>query len=275
MNKIKTSALLLDVYGTIITSTASSNDGPKQDSFKKMKPYMAKTVKKFGLGQPLKKASRKKPERALFDMMEEEIVKSHAKSKARGIKWPEVRIEKIWARTLKRLGLRGSMALLEKKGASIVNYYNSLHKQMKLYPGCKNALLKIKKRGVWIGIVSNSQFYTVPQLKELFGASDYRKIFSEELFVRSYEEGFSKPNPKIFSKAVAKLKRKGLTPDETVYMGNDMLSDVFGAKKNVPEMKAILFASDCVKWRKKELKGKRVKPDAILRKWSELPKVLA
>ena len=268
--RITAKAVLLDVYGTVITSTASSRDRQNQSVPKKMEPYLAKTVKKFGLGKALGGKSRAKPERTLYLLMQEEISKDHAKSKSRGIKFPEVKIEKIWARVLKRLGVSGQ---LEKKGKAVVNFYNALHKKTKLYPGCKSALLNLHKRGIVVGIVSNAQFYTTPQLKKLFGKKDFERIFTGPI-VMSFKIECSKPNPKPFQLAVSKLNSKGIEAHETVYIGNDRYKDVWGARNAAKSIKTILFAADCVKWRRKELKGKSARPDAVIRAWKNIPRVV-
>lgn len=271
--KIKAKAVLLDIYGTVITSSASSTDRERQDTFRKMRSYLKKTAKKFGLEKALKIASKKAPEKTLYEMMQEGIKEDHCKSERKGIKFPEVKIEKIWAKVLKRLGAKGNTKSLERDGKKVVNFYNSLHKKTRLYPGCKNALLRLRKKNILVGIVSNSQFYTEPMLERLFGKKDFEKVFTGPKAL-SFKAGFSKPNPKLFEKALKKLKAQKIKPNETIYIGNDLLKDIWGSKNASPTIKAVLFASDCVKWNKNNPKVNKTKADAVIWSWAELKEVV-
>ena len=63
------------------------------------------------------------------------------------------------------------------------------------------------------------------------------------------------------------LKRLQLTPEETVYVGNDMYRDVFGAKN--AGMKSIFFKSN-----QGEQSFCGAEPDYIIYNFNELPRAV-
>jgi putative hydrolase of the HAD superfamily len=90
---------------------------------------------------------------------------------------------------------------------------------------------------------------------------DLKKYFNEVVF--SYETGLLKPNPKIFSLALKKLKLK---PEEAVMVGDSVRTDVNGARK--AGMKAILID------RKRKNNGKKLNADRVIHSLNELEEVI-
>ncbi len=89
-----------------------------------------------------------------------------------------------------------------------------------LYPEVEGVLKKLEGR-IDLGIVSNWNSGLIDRLRQL-GIDKYFK-----LTVISEAEGVSKPNPRIFLRA---LEQAGVEACEALHVGNDYRLDVLGAK---------------------------------------------
>ena len=69
-----------------------------------------------------------------------------------------------------------------------------------------------------MGVVSN--FMIMGGIEEMLEMHGIREYF--EFVVTSVEEGWRKPHPAIYSKA---LEYAGVTPEEVIFVGDDFLND--------------------------------------------------
>ena len=90
---------------------------------------------------------------------------------------------------------------------------------------------KLKKRGMLIGVISNSED---GQVENLLKAVKFIPLL--DVYLDSYVVGLTKPNPEIFLKAVSAL---GVNPEEAVFIGDSYTQDIIGARN--AGLKAILF----------------------------------
>ena len=89
------------------------------------------------------------------------------------------------------------------------------------YPETVDVLRALRTRGLRLHIVSNNVDY-LPELVRNLGWSD---LFASVTF--SQEVGASKPDPRIFRKA---LERSGRSPPEVVHVGDSWEADILGAR---------------------------------------------
>jgi len=131
-----------------------------------------------------------------------------------------------------------------------------------------------------LGIASNAQFYTKRMLDaEIKRVSrgrlkKWQQVFDPKLCTFSFEVGFSKPNAKFFGKILKELKERNVSPREAVFIGNDMLKDIWTAKK--AGLKTVLFAGDknSLKLRERRKKCRNLEIDAKIKDWKELLSIL-
>ncbi|MCW7076901.1 MAG: HAD family hydrolase [Candidatus Syntropharchaeales archaeon] len=98
----------------------------------------------------------------------------------------------------------------------------ALESEARLFPGVCETLDQLKKRGIKLGIVSNSPcFYAMRDL-EAVGIRDYFDAFGV-----SSRWGIIKPDPEIFLKAASSL---GVEPQNILVVGNDPVDDIRGAR---------------------------------------------
>jgi putative hydrolase of the HAD superfamily len=146
-------------------------------------------------------------------------------------------------------------------------------------PGMKETLLAIKNKGIPMGIVSNAQFYT-PIIMNYFltgklSESQNIKLFDKDISVFSFNELRAKPDTALFEKIVTQLKNKyNILPSEAIFVGNDMLKDVYTAKQC--DVRTVLFAGDerSLRLRENDARVKGMFPDFIINQLSQLLDIL-
>lgn len=109
-------------------------------------------------------------------------------------------------------------------------------------PGAAETLRGLAERGVILGLISNAQFYTVPVLESCLGTSLPDLGIDPALCFFSYQERRAKPDPYLFELARHRLLERGILPQDTLYLGNDVRNDIDPAK--AIGFKTALFAGD-------------------------------
>jgi putative hydrolase of the HAD superfamily len=281
--KIKDAAAVLwDVYGTLLTLTIGDLESTlaKKDA---MLEAFGRTIREFSLGRFLDGT----PSEALLNLYVGEIEKTHRRKKSRGVFSPEVRIEHIWLRILKRLEARGyrpdggqgvvDIALAQK----VAYFFDDVHQAKALYPNALETLTAVREMGLRQGIISNAQFYTPIMLNILLRRAGHRgpnplaNLFGRQLTFYSYRLGVSKPNPLAFERAKKRLCAKGIEPARVIYVGNDVLNDMLPAHD--VGFKAVLFAGDSesLNLRKDRPDCAGFKPDATIKKLPQLLEIIS
>ena len=206
----------------------------------------------------------------------DEIKKVHKRKKAKGIRYPEVKIELVWKSILKKLikqGYNPGKENTHNLSFKIAYFHKFVSEKNIFYKNTFKTLKKLKQKNIFLGLVSNAQFYTPVMLEKEIrkaskGKSSLYDIFDKQLVSFSYILGESKPGKKIFSKVINNLRKKGIRKEDTLYIGNDVFEDIKTAKKL--GLKTVLFAGD-----KNSLKlSTKASPDAIITDWKQLLKII-
>ncbi len=243
--KNKAKCLLFDVYGTLFIS-ASGDIGTTQ--------YQA--------GQPClmnilfdKYNIHKNPELMINSLLSR-IEAEHVRLKAMGVDFPEVNIAEVWHYLLVGMPAETVRQFAE-EFEHIVNPVCPM-------PHLKTILSRCRSKGIPMGIISNAQFYT-PKLFEQFLGSDLKGLgFDPDLIFFSYLFGHAKPSTVLFEQAKKRLTEKAISVDRTIFVGNDMLNDVYPAAES--GFKTALFAGDkrSLRLRKDNPKCQGLKPDLVI-----------
>lgn len=282
LNEIR--AVIFDVYGTLIQywkadfAQQGAREGVMLGAFLKVIDY-------FGLGKTLSAMNPvNDPEKTLFDFYHGLIALDHDKSRAKGVEFPEVRIEQLWGlilMMLKRNGYEPQNTGLgsDSDVAKCMGYLYHFHALDRgLYPGVARALKGLMDKNMRLGIVSNSQFYTPLDLTlflrdQTNGAvEDYNELFDHELVHFSYETGRAKPDPLMFRRLYDALYEYSILPSETLFVGNDLRADIAVAAD--AGMKTALFCGDARSTFLHDLVG-TVVPDLTFTSYADLPSLVA
>ncbi|MBW2089294.1 MAG: HAD hydrolase-like protein [Deltaproteobacteria bacterium] len=150
------------------------------------------------------------------------IENQHEILKKKGVDFPEVEIDQIWMRVLEKDD-RETVRSFAVKFELIANPVYPMPHLEKLLSACQNS-------NVLMGIISNAQFYT-PYLFNWFLDSNPEDLgFHPGLILYSYKFGVAKPSTFMFRVAAEKLKNMNIPVHSALYIGNDMLNDIFPAK---------------------------------------------
>ena len=123
----------------------------------------------------------------------------------------------------------------------------------------------MRRQGLVLGLVSNAQFYTPLMFHALLGESLTTLGFDPSACAFSYQMHEAKPSTGIFQRALEALAvQQGIRPAQTLYVGNDMLKDIWPAHRL--GCRTVLFAGDrrSLRLREHDERCASVKPDYVI-----------
>jgi putative hydrolase of the HAD superfamily len=215
--------VLFDIYGTLFVS--GSGDIGAADRGTQRQDLLFDLLARYGRpGDPGQ----------LFERLKKHVMEEHHQMKARGVDFPEIRIERTW-RDLLGFADLGRARHFAVEYECIVNPVYPM-------PHLAELLALCRRRGIVMGIVSNAQFYTPYLFHWFLNASLGRLGIDPRLTFFSYRHGVAKPSRRLFEMAAARLQARGLSPGRVVYLGNDMRNDVLPAADT--GFATALFAGD-------------------------------
>lgn len=241
--------ILFDIYGTLLISKAGDTPSENSDVFHEILKFTH---------------SPNTP----FEEFTKLIHESHAKSHSEGIDYPEVNIIEIWSTFFQTIGSR---KLTANEIQRIALAYELKANPTWPMPYSSEMLEYLKRTDLTLGIISNAQFYTAPIIESLFGNKLHHLGFSTDLCSFSYERGRAKPYMKLFEDCRLTLKLKGISAEEVLYIGNDLLKDVHTASR--AGFKTALFCGDDQSLRLHQGKNLRT-PDTVLYNFNDLIEIL-
>jgi HAD superfamily hydrolase (TIGR01509 family) len=89
------------------------------------------------------------------------------------------------------------------------------------YPDAFQVLTILRKRGYKLGLITNTHWRLLDETEK-----EFKKFF--DVITLSYEHGYAKPHPSIFS---VTLRMLGINANNCLHVGDDPIADVEGAKK--------------------------------------------
>ncbi len=258
MNNLRSpiKAILFDIYGTLFIS-ASGDISKTQINPDQTNPDHASAINAL-----LEKYKISSNYTQLNELLLHAIKSDHAASKKKGINFPEIKIEQIFMQVfpLNDLQITRQFAV----------EYEMIVNPVYPMPHLRSTLHHLKTNNVPMGIISNAQFFT-PHLFDLF-CDDFPENlgFNPNLIFYSYEYGYAKPSLFLFEQAAVELNRLSINPDKVLYVGNDMLNDIYTA--HTIGFQTCLFAGDSRSLRLREDRAECVslKPNAIIKELNQL-----
>lgn len=243
--KEKIKCILFDVYGTLFISGSGDISIARRESQQTEK--LNKLLHKFGISKDPQTVLKE-----LFDAIE----KKHQELKKQGIDFPEVEIDKIWMQIFKYIDQDKIRELAVEFELTVNPVYPMPH--------MKEMLSRCKDLNILMGIISNAQFYT-PYLFNWFLETSLEDLgFHPDLIFLSYKYGYAKPSIFMFQVAADRLKDRDIPAHAALYIGNDMLNDIYPSKK--VGFKTALFAGDnrSLRLRKGDPKCRNLSADLII-----------
>jgi putative hydrolase of the HAD superfamily len=244
-NMRRFSAMLFDVYGTLLISGAGGigfNRKPTRWSSR-----VRNLLRRHGIEQT--------PDR-LSDTFHGAIKKAHAVARRQGIDYPEVDIIQIWKQVL------GFDDMVRVKDFALE--YELMVNPVYPMPGVGDLLFACRSQDIPMGIISNAQYYTVFILQHILGATLEERGFDQRLRFLSWREGHAKPSTIMFNRAKKVLFDMGIPAASVLYVGNDMRNDILPARS--VGFTTGLFAGDrrSLRLRPSDERFRDLSPDLII-----------
>ena len=215
-------AVLFDLYGTLFIS-GSGDISVLEEAVKTDR--LSSLLKKHGVEMDPVRVKRR-----YLETIQEE----HERLRGEGVDYPEVVIERIWCDVL---GFES-----DERARFFAAEYESLCNPVWPMPHLTELLEKLRKRHIVLGIISNAQFFTPLLFDALLGSGPREHGFSRDLALYSYVYGFAKPSLFLYELAGKQLESRGISVSEALFVGNDMLNDIYAAQNC--GFKTALFAGD-------------------------------
>jgi putative hydrolase of the HAD superfamily len=249
--------VIFDVYGTLIISGSGDigihDEAEHSQELEKAFSESGFKILKDGFGEI---ASQK---------LKDTIINAHNNSKKEGIEFPEIEIRDCWKEVADYLSSNnyidsssGDINLLAIENEILSNPVWPM-------PHLLKTLSALTDKGIKLGIVSNAQFYTPIMLEAFTGKTLGQLGFLPELCVWSYIERIGKPSTVLYEKLVKSANKNfSINPDEILYVGNDMLKDIWACLQT--GCRTALFAGDSrsLKLRKDDDRCKHLQPDIAI-----------
>jgi len=256
-------AVLFDVYGTLFISGSGEVGTTGQEAGRPVpapQRPLGEALHAMGIATS---GSAEQGVECLFRLIEV----SHARSRSAGIDFPEVDIVELWREVLAELAGRGVIEEAAARAADprrLAVEYEARANPCWPMPHLEECLDRLRLGGLVLGLVSNAQFYTPELFEALLGKPAEAWGFEPDLQHYSYRYGCAKPGLGLFERAVGALGDRRIGPGEALYVGNDMLNDVFAASKL--GLHTGLFAGDARSLRRRQEEGQlaAVRPDLVL-----------
>jgi putative hydrolase of the HAD superfamily len=202
----------------------------------------------------------------------------HRTGHQEGVDFPEVEITKIWEEITNTLVhmeiLKPTVSDIERIQHLALEYECRVNPVYPM-PNSREIIGMIKEKDLVLGIVSNAQFYT-PLLFSAFFKHNIENLgFDPDCCIWSFKELRAKPSVTLFKKLGKFLKKNhGIELSETLYIGNDMLNDVYCASQ--AGCRTVLFAGDkrSLRLRENDDRCSGSTPDAIATALSQLSKII-
>ncbi len=229
-------AVLFDIYGTLVISGSGDIGVTAQDRCADaMRGALA------SVGVPLRETAAGQ---AAADCLVAQIAGDHAARRRGGVDHPEVDLVEVWRAALGEFAARGWLAS-DPESVDVPRL--ALEYEVRVnpvwpMPGVQATLAGLRDRGLAVGLISNAQFFTRALFAAFWGVPCEALGVDPDLVFLSYEHGWAKPSEYLYGRAAAELRSRGISPHDVIYMGNDLLNDVWPAAR--VGFATALFAGD-------------------------------
>ena len=241
----KIQCIFFDIYGTLFIS--GSGDINVAEKSSPASEQLEHLTHKYDVG---------KTPQVLVSELYDVIETKHRQLRDNGIDYPEIKIDEIWQQILAIDDMR--------RVRKFAIEYELIVNPVYPMPNLEALLSACRQNGLAMGIISNAQFFT-PLLFEWFLDARMEQLgFDSELIFLSYQLGYAKPSTALFKMAASAINAKGFDTAATLFVGNDMLNDIYPAHRS--GFQTALFAGDArsLRLRRNESRCRDLSADLIL-----------
>jgi putative hydrolase of the HAD superfamily len=211
-----------------------------------------------------------------LQILENTLQRHKDKAKEQGIAYPEPEIREVWKDTLNDLA-EESLISGTVDTASVSTFAVEFEFRINAVwpvPNLAKILTGLKQKGLELGIISNSQFYTPLAFEAIIGSSPEDFGFNKDLLVWSYKCRRKKPDTEFYAEFVNRIQQQHIDPTEVLYVGNDITKDIKPAA--YLGMHTALYAGDSrsIRHEESDLKQLSPAPDLVIDDLSQIERCL-
>jgi len=272
IGRLDAKAVIFDIYGTLLIS----DSGDVMEA-RFLTSNLQKALDKAGIRvNPVEDKTREELLTMILDEFRASVARQHRNRRKNNIPYPEINIIDTWEAVINYSYGKGWLEPTKYCNCRILSYvFELLSNKIWPMPGMKGIINDFLARGIPLGIVSNAQAYTPVfmnyYLNDIMDVSEVIEPFDPRITIYSFKEKRAKPDHYLFDKLADSLRINfNIEPKDSVYIGNDMLNDIFAAQE--VGFKTILFAGDrrSLRWREGNDKIKDISPDFIITELNQL-----
>jgi len=226
-------AIIFDVYGTLInySPVKFENDAQKKEY---QTEVFYKTAVEFGFLETLKKIDpQTAPETTLANFYSGLLIMLLEQAEKDGKKFFEPKVDDVWNLILSILTRNGYEIDKHQIGnrnefARCIAYFFHFFSfgRSSLFENCGKTLMELKNRGIKLGILANTQFYTTVELslylREDGICDDYLDLFDDDFCFFSFDFNMTKQSGVLTQKLFDILYDFGILPKNTLFVGNNL-----------------------------------------------------
>ena len=257
-------AVIFDVYGTLVIS--GSGDVGSADATGRS-ALIRNAIEDLGITQGIDAVPT-------AEMLQQTIQQLNFERQGPDCPNPEVDIVEVWRHLLAKCGWTGGAANIQSI-VRLATQYEAWANPTWPMRHASQLLTELKAAGLPLGIVSNAQIFTPSLVKDLLNQDGLEESgFSLDLCVFSNRYRQAKPGPRLFDVLLKGLLARNILPREAIYVGNDMLNDIWAASQ--AGLRTAWFAGDrrSCRPRQQDDRCQVLHPDVVLTDLMQLPECL-
>lgn len=190
-------AVIFDIYGTLLIAPPG---GVRPDPF--ADPVLREILRQFGYTPPESPSTE----------LHAAVLRHHTSA---AVPFPEIDLRILWREIL---SIEPGTDL-----TPLVQAIEDAWHPVKPMPGAENFIRRLARSGISLGLLSNAQCNTLPSLGPI------ADLFASELTILSYQHRIAKPSPELFAILTDRLAGRGISPHETLFIGNHPSHDIHPA----------------------------------------------
>ena len=206
---------IFDLYGTLVDIHTDEDDEKVWEKLALFYGYYGAAYKPAELSSAFRKLIDEHEAK-----MKEESEKNQCEKADDYEAFPEIAVEQVFLELFDKKGIKADMPLAVHTG----QFFRALTTEyIRLYDGAEELLLKLKKVGGRLYLLSNAQRIFTEYELHMLGIDRY---FDDVFISSSY--GVKKPDIRFFR---ALLEKHRVDTSKAIMIGNDINSDIKGAKQ--------------------------------------------
>lgn len=275
-------AITWNVYGTLLSIAGGEFLREHPQKFI-MDLALDKTIQEFKMWKSM---SRKPGHPAEYmRVMIGNVVDELSFQVDKGERYPEISVERIWEGIVKKL-LQNEYVLetarygtLEEFSLKIAYFFHRSLQGIGAQQSAGETIQWLKNQQYWQGLLADGQAFTSLQLKKCLHEQNPDCYFDlcipPYARVLSYSVRSKKPSDRLYKEMVARLSKSGISPDETLHIGNDLANDLGPARKH--GFLTCLYTGDSssLKASPEMIADKALRPDVMITELSQVIEMLA